>query len=103
MQGKLEKKIQEAPDPDFLLFAHQRESLKAIESNRLKNRCPECGKLLTVGVLSRVETLADRSEGFKLESGIPGRHLVPLDEIIPGEVTIRSKTRFTKKVVPQGV
>src|SRR3954447_53416 len=41
-------------------------------------RCPECGKPLTVGVLHRVEELADRPEGFT-PSGRPGvTHLIQL-------------------------
>jgi len=31
------------------------------ETKRLKGLCPKCGKLITVGVLSRVKDLADRS------------------------------------------
>lgn len=58
---------------------HPRESLK------LKNRCPKCGRPLTLGVLHRVEDLADRDEGSTVEGRIPFKHLVPLPEII-GEV-----------------
>ncbi len=46
-------------------------------------RCPECGKPLTVGVLSRVEDLADRSEGFHRDVHV--EHLIQLHEII-GEI-----------------
>lgn len=46
------------------------------------NICPSCRKPLTVGVLQRVEQLADRPEGFV--PGNPGKHykLIPLSEII---------------------
>ncbi|MEU5691683.1 UvrD-helicase domain-containing protein [Actinosynnema sp. NPDC020468] len=47
--------------------------------------CPECGKPLTVGVLSRVEELADREEGFRPAGTAPFRNLVPLPEIV-GEI-----------------
>jgi superfamily I DNA/RNA helicase len=56
--------------------------------------CPECGKGLTVGVLSRVEDLADRPEGTRPASARPVTHLVALAEIL-GEihgVGPRSKT-----------
>ena len=44
--------------------------------------CPECGKPLTVGVLSRVEELADRAEGFRPAGAAGFRNLVPLPEIV---------------------
>ncbi len=44
--------------------------------------CPECGKPLTVGVLSRVEELADRAEGFRPDGAAGFRNLVPLPEIM---------------------
>jgi uncharacterized protein (TIGR00375 family) len=47
--------------------------------------CPECGKPLTVGVLSRVEELADRPEGVRPDGAALFRSLVPLPEIV-GEI-----------------
>ncbi len=44
--------------------------------------CPVCGRRLTVGVLHRVESLADREEGFVPAIKIPFKNLVPLEEII---------------------
>ncbi|MFY1635407.1 UvrD-helicase domain-containing protein [Solwaraspora sp. WMMB335] len=57
-------------------------------------RCPECGKPLTIGVLSRVEDLADRAEGHRPATAKRVTHLVTLPEII-GEINkvgARSKT-----------
>ncbi|RQX16748.1 AAA family ATPase [Micromonospora ureilytica] len=48
-------------------------------------RCPECGKPLTVGVLSRVEELADRPDGHRPAHARDVTHLVPLAEIL-GEI-----------------
>lgn len=57
-------------------------SLSPKESKRYNNICPACGRPLTIGVLNRVEELADRPEGFKPENAIPFKSLIPLGEII---------------------
>jgi uncharacterized protein (TIGR00375 family) len=44
--------------------------------------CPVCGKKLTIGVMHRVEKLADRPEGFVLPDHIPFVNRIPLEEII---------------------
>ncbi|MEU0076395.1 UvrD-helicase domain-containing protein [Micromonospora tulbaghiae] len=56
-------------------------------------RCPECGKPLTVGVLSRVEELADRPAGHRPAHAREVAHLVPLAEILGelNQVGARSK------------
>lgn len=53
-------------------------------SEALENRnvCPVCGRELTIGVLHRVEELADREDGFKPKGAKPFRSLIPLSEII---------------------
>ncbi|MDD5254923.1 MAG: endonuclease Q family protein [Candidatus Omnitrophica bacterium] len=52
------------------------------ETKAHNNRCPQCGKAVTVGVMNRVEQLADRPEGFVPSDAIPYKNLIPLDEII---------------------
>lgn len=54
------------------------------ESRRLKGICPVCKKPLTIGVLNRVEELADRQDGYIPEGAIPFRKMLPLAEIISG-------------------
>ncbi|QGP92224.1 ATP-dependent DNA helicase Rep [Neomoorella glycerini] len=44
--------------------------------------CPVCGRKVTVGVLHRVEVLADREEGFRPEGARPYKSLVPLPEVL---------------------
>jgi uncharacterized protein (TIGR00375 family) len=57
-------------------------SLPPGEALRMGNKCPKCGKKLTVGVLQRVEALADRPEGFRPKDAVPFRSLLPLYEVI---------------------
>jgi uncharacterized protein (TIGR00375 family) len=57
-------------------------SLSPKESKKYNNICPRCGKPLVIGVLNRVEELADRPEGFVPENAIPFKSLIPLEEII---------------------
>lgn len=50
----------------------------------LKNNylCPHCGKRVTVGVMHRIELLADRPEGFKPKGYKAFYKILPLREII---------------------
>ncbi len=52
------------------------------ESLSTKNVCPKCGKPLTIGVLHRVEQLADREPGEGAAGRIPFRKVIPLNEVI---------------------
>ena len=68
------------------------------ETKAAGGRCPVCGRPPTVGVIHRVELLADREEGFVPEGAVPYRNLVPLEEIIaeangtkPGTVGVREE------------
>jgi uncharacterized protein (TIGR00375 family) len=44
--------------------------------------CPACGRKVTVGVMHRVEKLADREPGFRLPGAPPFTSIIPLPEII---------------------
>ncbi|HOW85607.1 MAG TPA: endonuclease Q family protein [Candidatus Aminicenantes bacterium] len=52
------------------------------ESLRANDVCPKCGKKLTIGVLHRVEELADREPGAGRPGPVPYKNLIPLNEII---------------------
>ncbi len=60
------------------------------ETARYGNKCPVCGKKITIGVLNRVEQLADREEGYLLPTGRPFESLVPLLEVIGASTGISS-------------
>ena len=57
-------------------------SLSPQESKKTNNMCPVCKRPLTIGVLNRVEELADRPEGFVPANAIPFKSVIPLEEII---------------------
>jgi PHP family Zn ribbon phosphoesterase len=63
------------------------------ERKKLGGKCPKCGRPVTVGVLSRVEELADRPPGYIPSGAIPFKSLVPLDEIIREALGVESKTK----------
>ncbi len=65
------------------------------ETKKYKGVCPKCGKPLTVGVMSRVDDLADRPEGFVPKDAVPFKRIVPLQEII---AEARQKGARTKGV-----
>lgn len=52
------------------------------ESKKHKDICPVCGKKLTIGVMNRVDKLADRPVGFEDKKRVPYYNLVTLDKII---------------------
>ncbi len=67
------------------------------ESKKYNNICPTCGRPLTVGVMSRIESLADRPEGFKPEDAIPFKSLVPLEEIIAESLGLGTASKKVKE------
>jgi len=72
-------------------------SLSPEESKKYNNICPNCRRPLTIGVLNRVEQLADRPEGFKSENTIPFKSLIPLEEIIADVLGQNSATKQVEK------
>jgi uncharacterized protein (TIGR00375 family) len=57
-------------------------SLTPRETLQYNGICPVCGKKLTIGVMHRVEKLADREEGFRPEGKPAFTSIIPLPEII---------------------
>ena len=57
-------------------------NLSPEETLRHHYLCPACGKKVTVGVMHRVDKLADREDGFKPSGAPPFYSMIPLQEII---------------------
>jgi uncharacterized protein (TIGR00375 family) len=55
--------------------------------------CPKCGRKLTIGVLSRIDELADKKEDFIPRDAIPYKSLVPLAEIIAEALNVQPLTK----------
>ncbi|MCX5802746.1 MAG: endonuclease Q family protein [Proteobacteria bacterium] len=68
-------------------------NLSPKETIRHNYLCPQCGRRVTVGVMHRVEKLADRVDGFKPEGALPFYSVIPLTEILAEtlEVGVASK------------
>ncbi len=65
-------------------------SCNPTESKRLGNRCPTCGRALTLGVANRVRELTDRDPTAIASRKIPFRSIVPLAEILAEVVGVSS-------------
>lgn len=71
-------------------------SMEPKDSIKVKDICPVCKKSLTIGVLHRVEELADRQEGFVPKDPINYKSLIPLSEIISSVVGVDQL--YSKKI-----
>lgn len=58
------------------------------ETEKYGGRCPVCGKKITIGVLHRLEQLAERPEDFVPQNAKPFQHLMPLPEVIAASLGI---------------
>ncbi len=67
------------------------------ESKQNSNNCPKCGRPLTIGVLNRVEQLADRPEGYRDPNRVPHKSLIPLDEVIAEALAVGVNTKSVEK------
>jgi uncharacterized protein (TIGR00375 family) len=67
------------------------------ETKKYSGFCPVCGKPLTIGVMSRVEQLADREENFTSPDFVPFKSLVPLREIIAESLAQGKATKLVEE------
>lgn len=68
-------------------------SMPPEESEKFNNICPVCKKNLTLGVMHRIMTLADRPYGFKPNNAIPFQRIIPLQQIINKVLKISSSSK----------
>ena len=71
------------------------------ESKKIDNKCPACGKAITVGVMHRLDTLADRKEGYELKASPSFKSVVPLMEIIGEAIGVGPDSATVEKEYTQ--
>ena len=64
----------------------------------LNGICPKCGAPLTIGVLHRIEDLADREEGYTPQNKPYSVHLIPLIEILSEVYNLNSSSKSLEKL-----
>ncbi len=83
--GRIKLNIEFYPEEGKYHFDGHRHcniSLSPKEAKKYNNMCPVCGRKLTIGVMHRVDALADRPDGYRPKNAIPYIHSVPLREVI---------------------
>ncbi len=60
------------------------------ESKKYENICPRCKKALTIGVLHRVEHLADHPRGYRPSNAKDFKKLLPLAEILKHYLKVKN-------------
>ena len=86
ISDKLSSTLEFFPEEGMYHFDGHRDcgeiSMSPEESEKLNHLCPKCKKNMTIGVLHRVQDLADRPTGYQPKNFPSSLHLVPLQEII---------------------
>ncbi|MCK4389717.1 MAG: UvrD-helicase domain-containing protein [Desulfobacterales bacterium] len=67
--------------------------LSPAETKRYKGLCPVCGRPLTIGVMYRVQELADRKAGTKPKGAHPYTNLLPLTDILSQVFQVGPKSK----------
>jgi uncharacterized protein (TIGR00375 family) len=72
-------------------------SMSPEETKKNNGLCPVCGKKMTIGVLNRIDKLADKKEGEGADNRVPYKSLIPLDEIIADVLGVGVSSKAVKK------
>ena len=67
------------------------------ETQSLNGTCPSCQAPITVGVMARVDTLADREKGVKAPRWRPYTSLIPLHEILAEALGVGSQSKSVRQ------
>lgn len=67
------------------------------ETRRHRGVCPQCAKPMTVGVMHRVDKLADRTDGYTPLHAPSFRRIVPLQETIAEAFGVASATKRVRE------
>jgi uncharacterized protein (TIGR00375 family) len=73
--------------------------LEPAQSRALADICPECGKPLTVGVLHRIESLADHGPEHRPATAGEFRNIIPLPEIVGEILGVGPKSKSVGRVL----
>jgi DNA helicase-2/ATP-dependent DNA helicase PcrA len=73
--------------------------LEPAEARKARLRCPVCGKRLTMGVLQRVEDLADRPDGARPAGAAGCRSLVPLPELVAEVAGVGQTSKTVRQTI----
>ncbi len=71
------------------------------ETIKHQGKCSACGKEVTVGVMARVEELADRPEGTKGSRWRPYQSIIPLPELISEAKNVGPSSKAVQGVYQQ--
>jgi len=75
--------------------------LEPAQTRELNARCPSCGEPLTVGVMHRVEELADRETALRPEGAADFRNLIPLSEILAETYAVGTQSKKVRETYEQ--
>lgn len=67
------------------------------ETKKHNKLCTVCGKPVTVGVMNRVDALADRPANYKDPKRVPFKNLVTLDQVIGEALNLGPATKGVKR------
>ena len=85
----------------YHLDGHRRCGVRLTPEERRAHagKCPTCGEAVTVGVLSRVDELADRSDGVRPSSAAAYQCLVPLAEVVGETLGVGAQARSVRTLL----